>query len=99
MTAKNPKEHSRHNVIDSASGHPGLPFPRGAGPVSNSQLNPNWSAVRSDLGCAPLLYPAHAEVPSFAGNVVCAKCGARGRQIEVRPNGKEQSPMRAHASI
>ena len=28
--------------------------------------------------------------PSFASNVVCAKCGARGRHIDVRPNWKEQ---------
>jgi hypothetical protein len=32
------------------------------------------------------------EVPSFAPKVVCAKCGARGRHIDVRPNWKEQSP-------
>jgi hypothetical protein len=31
-----------------------------------------------------------AEVPSFASKVVCAKCGARGRHIDVRPNWKEQ---------
>jgi hypothetical protein len=30
------------------------------------------------------------EVPSFAKKVVCAKCGARGRHIDVRPNWKEQ---------
>jgi hypothetical protein len=30
------------------------------------------------------------EVPSFASKVVCAKCGARGRHIDVRPNWKEQ---------
>jgi hypothetical protein len=33
-----------------------------------------------------------AEVPSFAKKVVCAKCGARGRHIDVRPNWKEQPP-------
>ena len=32
------------------------------------------------------------EVPSFAGKIVCAKCGARGRLIDVRPNWKEQPP-------
>jgi hypothetical protein len=35
-------------------------------------------------------YPAHTEVPSFALKVVCAKCGSRGRHIDVRPNWKEQ---------
>jgi hypothetical protein len=30
-------------------------------------------------------------VPSFSPKVVCAKCGARGRHIDVRPNWKEQS--------
>jgi hypothetical protein len=30
------------------------------------------------------------EGPSFARNVVCAKCGARGRHIDVRPNWKER---------
>jgi hypothetical protein len=37
-------------------------------------------------------YPDDADVPSFASKVVCAKCGARGRQIDVRPNWKEQPP-------
>jgi hypothetical protein len=37
-------------------------------------------------------YPDDTEVPSFASKVVCAKCGARGRHIDVRPNWKEQSP-------
>jgi hypothetical protein len=30
------------------------------------------------------------KVPSFACKIVCAKCGARGRHIDVRPNWKEQ---------
>jgi len=30
------------------------------------------------------------EVPYFATKVVCAKCGVRGRHIDVRPNWKEQ---------
>jgi hypothetical protein len=34
--------------------------------------------------------PDDTEVPSFASKVVCAKCGARGRHIDVRPNWKEQ---------
>jgi hypothetical protein len=38
-------------------------------------------------------YPADTEVPSFASKVVCAKCGARGRYIDVRPNWKEQRPQ------
>jgi hypothetical protein len=35
-------------------------------------------------------YPADTEVPSFASKAVCAKCGARGRHIDVRLNWKEQ---------
>jgi hypothetical protein len=34
-------------------------------------------------------YPADTPVPRFGGKVVCAKCGARGRRIDVRPNWKE----------
>jgi len=37
-------------------------------------------------------YPDDTEVPSFASKVIDAKCGARGRQIDVRPNWKEQPP-------
>ena len=37
-------------------------------------------------------YPEDTEVPWFANKVVCAKCGARGRHIDVRPNWKEQPP-------
>jgi hypothetical protein len=37
-------------------------------------------------------YPDDTEVPSFASKVVCAKCGARGRHFDVRPNWKEQPP-------
>jgi len=37
-------------------------------------------------------YRADIEVPWFAKMVVCAKCGARGRHIDVRPNWKEQPP-------
>jgi hypothetical protein len=36
-------------------------------------------------------YPEETEVPSFAKKVVCAKYGARGRHIDVRPNWKEQT--------
>ena len=36
-------------------------------------------------------YPDDVEVPSFASKAVCAKCGARGRFIDVGPNWKEQS--------
>jgi hypothetical protein len=36
------------------------------------------------------IYPDDNEVPSFARKVVCAKCAARGRHIDVRPNWKEQ---------
>jgi hypothetical protein len=35
-------------------------------------------------------YPADTEVPWFRTRVVCAKCGARGNRIDVRPNWKEQ---------
>jgi hypothetical protein len=38
-------------------------------------------------------YPEETEVPSFTKKVVCAKCGARGRHIDVRPNWKEQTPQ------
>ena len=37
-------------------------------------------------------YRDDTEVPWFANKVVCAKCGARGRRIDVRPNWKEQPP-------
>jgi hypothetical protein len=37
-------------------------------------------------------YLDDTEVPSFAGKIVCAKGGARGRHIDVRPNWKEQPP-------
>ena len=37
-------------------------------------------------------YPDDTKIPSFASKVVCAKCGARGRHIDVRPNWKEQPP-------
>jgi hypothetical protein len=37
-------------------------------------------------------YPDDVEVPSFASKAVCAKCGARGRHIDERPNWKEQRP-------
>jgi hypothetical protein len=35
-------------------------------------------------------YPADTEVPWFRSHVQCAKCGARGNKIDVRPNWKEQ---------
>jgi hypothetical protein len=34
-------------------------------------------------------FSADTPVPWFAGKVVCAKCGVRGRRIDVRPNWKE----------
>ena len=40
-------------------------------------------------------YPADTEVPWFGNKVVCAKCGARGRHIDVRPNWKEQPPRQS----
>ena len=38
-------------------------------------------------------YPADTEIPYFKSRVVCAKCGARGNKIDVRPNWKEQTPQ------
>ena len=35
-------------------------------------------------------YPAETEIPYFKSRVVCAKCGARGNKIDVRPNWAEQ---------
>jgi hypothetical protein len=37
-------------------------------------------------------YPEDTEVPWFHSRIVCAKCGAKGRHIDVRPNWKEQPP-------
>jgi hypothetical protein len=37
--------------------------------------------------------PGEAPVPWFGTKVKCAKCGARGRRIDVRPNWKEASPV------
>ena len=34
-------------------------------------------------------YPANTEIAYFRRRVVCAKCGARGNKIDVRPNWKE----------
>ena len=39
-------------------------------------------------------YPGDTEVPWFANKVVCAKCGSRGRHIDVRPNWKEPALRR-----
>ena len=44
----------------------------------------------SDRATKASKFPDDAEVPAFARKVVCAKCGARGRRIDVRPNWKEQ---------
>jgi hypothetical protein len=35
-------------------------------------------------------YPDDTPVPLFRSRVTCAKCGARGGRIDVRPNWKEQ---------
>ena len=40
-------------------------------------------------------YPADTEVPYFRSKVVCAKCGGRGNQIDVRPNWKESVRLAA----
>jgi hypothetical protein len=34
-------------------------------------------------------YPGDTPVPWFRSKVKCAKCGARGNRIDVRPNWKE----------
>jgi hypothetical protein len=34
-------------------------------------------------------YPGDTPVPWFGTKAKCAKCGARGRRIDVRPNWKE----------
>lgn len=38
-------------------------------------------------------YPDVIEVQSFGKRTKCAKCGARGQQIDVRPNWKERAGM------
>jgi transposase len=38
-------------------------------------------------------YPANTEIAYFKRRVVCAKCGARGNKIDVRPNWKEAIPV------
>jgi hypothetical protein len=35
-------------------------------------------------------YPGDTLVRWFAGKVMCAKCGARGRRIDVQPNWNER---------
>jgi len=35
-------------------------------------------------------YPDEMPVPSFQTRLKCSKCGAKGRQLDVRPNWKEQ---------
>jgi hypothetical protein len=35
-------------------------------------------------------YPPEIEITYFSKRVVCAKCGARDRHIDVRPNWSEQ---------
>jgi hypothetical protein len=35
-------------------------------------------------------YPGETLMTWFGGKVVCNKCGARGRRIDVRPNWNEQ---------
>ena len=40
-------------------------------------------------------YPDDMLVRDFAKRMVCAKCGARGRHIDVRPNWLEQQERRS----
>ena len=42
-------------------------------------------------------YADDVEVPSFAKKVICMKCGARGKHIDVRPNWKERPDGRSLA--
>ena len=37
-------------------------------------------------------YSPETEVPYFSRKVVCAKCGAKGPHIDVRPNWEEPPP-------
>jgi hypothetical protein len=67
-------------------GHMGARF--GSRNFSRAQA---WQATVNPRDLSPQ-YPDDVEVPSFAAKVVCAKCGARGRHIDVRPNWKEQPP-------
>ena len=39
-------------------------------------------------------YPDDTEVPAFAKKVICMKCGARGKHIDVRPNWNERPDPR-----
>lgn len=39
-------------------------------------------------------YPADTEIAYFKRRVVCAKCGARGNKIDVRPNWKEADAVK-----
>jgi hypothetical protein len=38
-------------------------------------------------------YPGDTEIGYFKRKVVCAKCGARGNRIDVRPNWHEKPGM------
>ena len=38
-------------------------------------------------------YPSDTPVPWFRSKVKCAKCGARGNRIDVRPNWNKQPGM------
>ena len=38
-------------------------------------------------------YPPETPVPWFRSKVKCAKCGARGNRIDMRPNWKERPAM------
>jgi hypothetical protein len=38
-------------------------------------------------------YPAATEIAYFKRRVACAKCGARGNKIDVRPNWQERPEM------
>jgi hypothetical protein len=45
-------------------------------------------------------YPPETEITYFSKKVVCAKCGPRGRHIDIRPNWKHTSgPSAAHSPI
>jgi hypothetical protein len=54
-----------------------------------SCLNPS---CRHEALIEVFSYPDETEIPYFSKRVVCAKCGACARHIDVRPNWKEQPP-------
>ena len=44
-------------------------------------------------------YPGDTLVPWFRSKVKCAKCGARGKRVDVRPDWKEKPGMPTKAAV